>query len=564
MQKYNILELNEKLLPELQSIAEELGIKKVSSLKKEELVYRILDEQAISYAGIQAEKEKEKEAKKAERQTKAKKTKAAAPKGAKADAKTKVAAPATPVEASVEEVAPEAPEQPERKRRTRIDKKEKVAAAVVPVQKNEEAAVSKSPVSANAPVSETLVQVADATADVPAETVKPAAKKVVKKTDKPVEKPLLPPVVVESDNGELPAEIAPEVTEEPAVVETPAASTPADEPKRVVFRHPDTKSVLDQLFPFSSTPAKPEPKAREEQPAAAQQQNNPRQNNNRQNNQNNHNNQRNNNNNNAVQEKQYEFDGILTGVGVLEMMPDGYGFLRSSDYNYLTSPDDIYVSQSQIKLFGLKTGDVVEGAIRPPKEGEKYFPLVKVSKINGRDPAFVRDRVPFEHLTPLFPDEKFRLCKGGYSDSMSARVVDLFAPIGKGQRALIVAQPKTGKTILMKDIANAIAANHPEVYMIMLLIDERPEEVTDMARTVNAEVIASTFDEPAERHVKIAGIVLEKQVIGNVIVALPWLGFGIIWLRQRGTLFFLAVGAVMLFTIRQLWHGRKIMQENKL
>lgn len=211
----------------MQSIAEELGIKKVSSLKKEELVYRILDEQAISYAGIQAEKEKEKEAKKAERQTKAKKTKAAAPKGAKADAKTKVAAPATPVEASVEEVAPEAPEQPERKRRTRIDKKEKVAAAVVPVQKNEEAAVSKSPVSANAPVSETLVQVADATADVPAETVKPAAKKVVKKTDKPVEKPLLPPVVVESDNGELPAEIAPEVTEEPAVVETPAASTPA-------------------------------------------------------------------------------------------------------------------------------------------------------------------------------------------------------------------------------------------------------------------------------------------------------------------------------------------------
>ena len=192
------------------------------------------------------------------------------------------------------------------------------------------------------------------------------------------------------------------------------------------------------------------------------------------------------------------------------MMPDGYGFLRSSDYNYLASPDDIYVSQSQIKLFGLKTGDVVEGPIRPPKEGEKYFPLVKVEKINGRDPAVVRDRVSFEHLTPLFPEEKFKLCKGGYSDSLSVRVVDLFTPIGKGQRALIVAQPKTGKTILMKDIANAIAANHPEVYMIMLLIDERPEEVTDMARSVNAEVIASTFDEPAERHVKIAGIVLEK------------------------------------------------------
>ena len=512
MQKYNILELNEKLLPELQSIAEELGIKKVSSLKKEELVYKILDEQAISYAGIQAEKEKEKEAKKAERLTKAKKTKAAAPKGAKAETKTKAAAPATPVEVPVEGVASVVPEQPERKKRTRIEKKEKVATAAVPVQKNEEAAVSKKPASANAPVSEALVQAADTTANSPAETVKPAAKKMVKKTDKPVAKPLLPPVVVESDNGELPAEVASEVMEEPVVVETPAApvSTPADEPKRVVFRHPDTKSVLDQLFPFSSTSAKPEPKAQGEQPAAAQQ-NNPRLNNNRQNNQNNHNNQRNN--NNAVQEKQYEFDGILTGVGVLEMMPDGYGFLRSSDYNYLTSPDDIYVSQSQIKLFGLKTGDVVEGAIRPPKEGEKYFPLVKVDKINGRTPEEVRDRVPFDHLTPLFPDEKFMLTarkSPKVYDNIAVRVVDLFSPIGKGQRGLIVAQPKTGKTMLLKDIANAIAANHPEVYMIILLIDERPEEVTDMARSVDAEVIASTFDEPAERHVKIAEIVLNK------------------------------------------------------
>ena len=209
-------------------------------------------------------------------------------------------------------------------------------------------------------------------------------------------------------------------------------------------------------------------------------------------------------------EPAYDFGDILTGEGVLEIMQDGYGFLRSSDYNYLSSPDDIYVSTSQIKLFGLKTGDVVEGPVRPPKPGEKYFPLIRVTKINGCAPSDVRDRVPFEHLTPLFPDEKFKLCKGGYSDNLSARVVDMFSPIGKGQRALIVAQPKTGKTILMKDIANAIAANHPETYMIMLLIDERPEEVTDMARSVNAEVIASTFDEPAERHVKIAGIVLEK------------------------------------------------------
>ena len=209
------------------------------------------------------------------------------------------------------------------------------------------------------------------------------------------------------------------------------------------------------------------------------------------------------------QEANYDFGDILTGEGVLEIMQDGYGFLRSSDYNYLSSPDDIYVSASQIKLFGLKTGDVVEGPVRPPKPGEKYFPLIRVTKINGCAPGDVRDRVPFEHLTPLFPDEKFKLCKG-YNDNLSTRIVDLFAPIGKGQRALLVAQPKTGKTILMKDIANAIAANHPEAYLIMLLIDERPEEVTDMARTVNAEVIASTFDEPAERHVKIAGIVLEK------------------------------------------------------
>ncbi len=213
-----------------------------------------------------------------------------------------------------------------------------------------------------------------------------------------------------------------------------------------------------------------------------------------------------------VQEKKmerYDFDNVIMAEGVLEVMNEGNGFLRSSDYNYLTSPDDVFVSPQLIKQYGLKTGDVLEGPIRPAREGEKYFPLARINKINGCDPSVVRDRSPFESLTPLFPDEKFRLCKGN-RDNMSARIVDLFAPIGKGQRALIVAQPKTGKTILMKDIANAIAANHPEAYLMMLLIDERPEEVTDMARTVNAEVIASTFDEPAERHVKIAGIVLEK------------------------------------------------------
>ncbi len=209
-----------------------------------------------------------------------------------------------------------------------------------------------------------------------------------------------------------------------------------------------------------------------------------------------------------VKEKPYEFDNIIRVSGVLETV-ENYGFLRSSDYNYLPSPDDVYVTLQQIKHYGLKTGDVVDGFVRPPRDGERFFPLVSVEKINGCDPARVRDRVGFEFLTPLFPDEKFKLCKG-YDDSKSSRVVDLFSPIGKGQRALIVAQPKTGKTMLMKDIANSIAANHPEAYLMMLLIDERPEEVTDMARTVNAEVIASTFDAPAENHVKIAGIVLEK------------------------------------------------------
>ncbi|MEA1874790.1 MAG: transcription termination factor Rho [Bacteroidota bacterium] len=205
----------------------------------------------------------------------------------------------------------------------------------------------------------------------------------------------------------------------------------------------------------------------------------------------------------------FDFNGLITSNGVLEIMQDGFGFLRSSDFNYLSSPDDIYVSQSQIKLFGLKTGDTVEGLIRPPKEGEKYFPLIKIKSINGRTPEFVRDRIPFEHLTPIFPDEKFKIL-GNNQSNLSTRLIDLFSPIGKGQRGLIVSQPKTGKTVLLQQVANAIAANHPEVYLMILLIDERPEEVTDMARNVDAEVISSTFDKPAERHVKVSSIVLEK------------------------------------------------------
>ncbi|MDH6303937.1 transcription termination factor Rho [Parabacteroides sp. PF5-5] len=507
MQKYNILELNEKLLPELQKIAGELGIKKISSFKKEELVYRILDEQAISIAGIQAEKAKEKEAKKEAQkaEAKAKKTtKASTPKTAKETSKkeettvtnnspqkkavSKKETPkpetvkAEPAEATqVANPETEQKEQPERKKRNRIEKNEKVAAAALPTAKNEEVIVSKEPK--------------------PAEE-KPVAKAAEQpKIVKQVEKPLLPPVVAEYEEEIVP-ETEAEVKEE--IAETSAQT--AEEKKRIVFKHPSANSLLDQLFPLS--PSKPEPKKaqkeQKEQPEKKQV-NQPQQQQQSQ--------QQTNNTPPAQQEKQYEFDGILTGTGVLEIMQDGYGFLRSSDYNYLTSPDDIYVSQSQIKLFGLRTGDVVDGPIRPPKEGEKYFPLVKVDLINGRTPEEVRDRVPFDHLTPLFPDEKFMLTARKapkVHDNIAVRVVDLFSPIGKGQRGLIVAQPKTGKTMLLKDIANAIAANHPEVYMIILLIDERPEEVTDMARSVDAEVIASTFDEPAERHVKIAEIVLNK------------------------------------------------------
>ena len=520
MQKYNILELNEKLLTELQSIASELGIKKAESLKKEELVYRILDEQAISYAGIQAEKEKEKEAKKAEKQqakAKAPQAKSAAPKAKspkpntdkepnvkqvavketkstlappvlKSAAETKAAPEVKAQEVkpvvvethATEEVKPIAESQ-ERKKRIRIEKKEKVAGAAVSADsKDQTVVVTTTPVQPVQPVQQSVQN----TIEFKAEKEQPVAE---------AEKKVTPTVEVAADKEKVEQQDAP-------------AATASDEPKRVVFRHSGagTSSVLDQVFPFSSTPSRPEA------PKAAQPENHTRQQNQRQAN---FNNPRNASQPVASQEKPYEFDGILIGTGVLEMMPDGYGFLRSSDYNYLTSPDDVYVSQSQIKLFGLKTGDVVEGAIRPPKEGEKYFPLVKVDKINGRTPEEVRDRVPFDHLTPLFPDQKFMLTARNTPkvyDKIAVRVVDLFSPIGKGQRGLIVAQPKTGKTMLLKDIANAIAANHPEVYMIVLLIDERPEEVTDMARSVDAEVIASTFDEPAERHVKIAEIVLNK------------------------------------------------------
>ncbi len=482
---YNIIQLNDKDLSELQQIAKELGLKKTSALRKEELVYRILDEQAIvgatqKAAGTKTNDERKdgqprkrsrisvkKEGDKVYTATKDKAQKLEAntpPLPVPAPLfKTEIQAEPTETSAQTEAVSiPTDDEKPKAKRgrkpgsknRTTQEKEQQTL-------DDKENAVSAQPEEAS---------IAD-NMDLP-ELDTTGGDDFIAIEDLP------------SDNIELPTELLGKF--EATKMEQPAAPDKENKPNNNRYqprqqRHNNRQANGRQQNQAAQTSAEnqsaalPAPEAAPAKPA----------------------------------EKPYEFDDILKGTGVLEIMPDGYGFLRSSDYNYLSSPDDIYVSQSQIKLFGLKTGDVVDGTIRPPKEGEKYFPLVKVSKINGLPPEVVRDRVPFDHLTPLFPDEKFKLCKG-YDDNLSVRIVDLFAPIGKGQRALIVAQPKTGKTILMKDIANAIAANHPEVYMIMLLIDERPEEVTDMSRSVNAEVIASTFDEPAERHVKIAGIVLEK------------------------------------------------------
>ena len=552
---YNIIQLNDKNLSELQVIAKELGIKKADSFKKEELVYKILDEQAIAGATKKVAAEKLKEERKGDKN---KRSRTAAPKK-----EEKVAPAAKNAEVTKnKENAPAAKPQQQPKEEAANKAKE----ATVAEPKAEKAAPKR---KVGRPRKD--ANIAEKAENKEVENAKPIVKPTEEKAvaEKTVVAPAAEKATPTQETEKKVKENKPAVAEKPVIAKPQKKSAPViDEESTILSSEDDDDFIPIEDLPsekielptelfgkFEATKAETAQAAPEQAPQPQQQQHShpqqrqrivrPRDNNNNAGNNNvnannNNNFQRNNNNNQrppmqqrpaqqqnnvaenlpAVQqqperkvierEKPYEFDDILSGVGVLEIMQDGYGFLRSSDYNYLSSPDDIYVSQSQIKLFGLKTGDVVEGIIRPPKEGEKYFPLVKVSKINGRDAAFVRDRVPFEHLTPLFPDEKFRLCKGGYSDSMSARVVDLFAPIGKGQRALIVAQPKTGKTILMKDIANAIAANHPEVYMIMLLIDERPEEVTDMARSVNAEVIASTFDEPAERHVKIAGIVLEK------------------------------------------------------
>ncbi len=489
MQKYNILELTEKELPELQQIASDLGIKKMKSLEKQDLIYKILDEQAVSLAGIQMEKEKEKEARKSEQ--KAKQATAR---------KNRVAEKAVPPTDSDNSTQTE-----KVKRRPGRPRKNPIVPPPVPPKVEATDLAEKPRRRPGRPrkiqrIEEKPQETNDSTQNVSSPTVKPIPEvlPLAETVNEHVTKPVETTSATSVETGALTGTVV--KTDDPARREK-TESQPEESPRRLIFKHAnDTPSVLDQVLPMQ--PPTPQ---REKQPNEGK---NKPQYNNRTNN--NNPNQRNVPANNVPA---YDFDGILTGTGVLEIIQDGYGFLRSSDYNYLTSPDDIYVSQSQIKLFGLKTGDIVEGPIRPPREGEKYFPLVKVDKINGRLPEEVRDRVPFDHLTPLFPDEKFMLTarrSPKVFDHIAVRVVDLFSPIGKGQRGLIVAQPKTGKTMLLKDIANAIAANHPEVYMIILLIDERPEEVTDMARSVDAEVIASTFDEPAERHVKIADIVLNK------------------------------------------------------
>ena len=415
----DIIELSGKSQEDLVAIAKELNVRKPESMNKDDLVYAILDEQAIQ--------SKESPAK--ERQQRKKGAKKTDKKADKPEA-----APAPAPAAQNDTPAPESGAENTGKRKRGRPRKSADAEAV-PEEK-----------AAAAP--ETPAQ--------PEKPEAPAADKPQKKSGKKQR-----PRIEKTEAGEQP-----EAKAEPK----PAQAAPQQQQQQ-------------QQQPKQQQQQQQQPKQQaQQQPQQPQQPKQPR----------------------------IEFEGIVEATGVLEIMPDGYGFLRSSDYNYLNSPDDIYVSQNQIKMYALKTGDTILGEIRPPREGDKYFPLVKINRINGRSPEFIRDRVPFDFLTPLFPDEKFNLTGHGHNSNISVRVVDLFTPIGKGQRGLIVAQPKTGKTVLLKDIANAIADNHPEVYMIVLLIDERPEEVTDMQRSVKAEVIASTFDEPADHHVKVANMVLEK------------------------------------------------------
>jgi len=483
MSNYNLTQLESKDMTELKKIAAELDIKVSGSVSQQQLVYDILDQQAVINAQLKAAKEKAPARAKRTTRTSAKKTsetKETVKEAEKTTAKTsKTDEPVKKVAAKAAEKSQDAVDKKtteEKPKATAKTEKPKTAPKKTVKKAEQPAAEDAQKVEESKPaVSKSGSQAKAKTEPEKESTAKAAPKTASKATSKAAPK------------------TAPKTTAKPAASKAKAAEESSDQAedkskKQTGSKEEATQSGTDQQAADNQQGAQQTHQKRQEH------------------------HQQNNNRPKFIVQKQdrpYDFDGILEGTGTLDMVADGYGFLRSADYNYLSSPDDIYVSQSQIKLFGLKPGDTVSGAIRPPKEGEKYFPLIRVTKINGRTPEHVRDRVPFEHLTPLFPDEKFTLCTG-VNDPLSVRMVDLFSPIGKGQRGLIVAQPKTGKTVLLKEIANAIATNHPEVFMIVLLIDERPEEVTDMARSVNAEVVSSTFDEPAERHVRVASMVHEK------------------------------------------------------
>ncbi|HQB28122.1 MAG TPA: transcription termination factor Rho [Paludibacter sp.] len=461
MSNYNLTQLESKDMTELKKIATELDIKVSGSVSQQQLVYDILDQQAVINAQMKAAKEKN------------------------APARTKRTTRTSAQKASeTKETAKEA-----EKTTAKTNKPDE------PVKKDAAKAAEKSQKTVDKKTIEERPKVTAKT-----EKPKTAPKKVVKKAEQPAAVETTKKVE-DSKTADPKNESAPKTASKAAPkVASKATAKPASSQAKDSGAQTEEKSKKQIKSKEETDQSGADQQATDNQRGASQTHQKKQEH------------QQNNNRPKFIvqkQDKPYDFDGILEGTGTLDMVADGYGFLRSADYNYLSSPDDIYVSQSQIKLFGLKPGDTVSGSIRPPKEGEKYFPLIRVTKINGRSPEHVRDRVPFEHLTPLFPDEKFTLCTG-INDPLSVRMVDLFSPIGKGQRGLIVAQPKTGKTVLLKEIANAIATNHPEVFMIVLLIDERPEEVTDMARSVNAEVVSSTFDEPAERHVRVASMVHEK------------------------------------------------------
>jgi transcription termination factor Rho len=471
---YDIIELKAKSLDELMAIAEKLNIAKAKSFSQEDLVYKILDEQAIQAADKPIEKPKRKQR---ERIAKSKSVITVQPQGTVTQREPVSAANGG------------RPVQPAQKKSVR---KKNAPAAAGSMQYPQQAKHQQ-----QQPQSQPVQQQ-------PAQ--QPVQQQPQQAVNQPVPQRPSQPVQQRAPQPQRTAHqdvMAQQPAQKP--VQQPAMQQPQDEQPQLFGEQSQTAPVQQTVGTNNNTNNGAQGRQHQQNHQHNHQQNGVPQNGNAQQN-------GNVSQNGAAQQPamtKVEFEGVVKANGVLEIMPDGYGFLRSPDYNYLNSPDDIYVSQSQIKLFGLKTGDTVFGEIKPPREGDKYFPLVKIDQINGRDPAFIRDRVPFDFLTPLFPNEKFEIIKNGHNN-LSCRVIDMFTPIGKGQRGLIVAQPKTGKTVLLKEVANAIADNHPEVYLIVLLIDERPEEVTDMARSVKAEVVASTFDEPAERHVKVANIVLEK------------------------------------------------------